>query len=120
MHKATAVEKRFFPWSCRRFVDTLLRSVERLHWSECEITGSALTARATYEMKLGESFCPMELTLNATWREIGEGIEATLSVSEEQHSWSIIECKKHCQVLLNLMHLPLSERKLPDDLLSVR
>jgi len=104
MVKSTAVEKRFFPWTHDRFVDTLVDTAERLHWSDCQVTGSCATARSINQIKLGDSSCPLELTMNASWHQIGDdGIELVLSVTEENNSWSVIECKKQCRALADFL-----------------
>ncbi|HEY9716429.1 MAG TPA: hypothetical protein V6C69_03090 [Trichormus sp.] len=104
MLKATAVEKRFFPWKDDRLVETLLNTAESLHWSDCKVTDTTVTAKAINQVTVGDSACPLEFTMNASWRSIGnDGVELVLSVSEENNSWSIIECKKKCTALADFL-----------------
>ncbi len=114
--KATAVEKRYFPWTSQRFVDTLHTSLKKLKWTDAETSGCLIQAKLQHKVRLGDSDCPLELTVTASWKEIGEGIEVTIAVSEDSNSWSIIECQKKCKALLEFLYAPASSRSVPNDL----
>jgi hypothetical protein len=116
MTKATTTQKRFFPWSGERFTKTLLASLERLHWSDCQVSNRFISAKCSHMLKLGQSTCELQMTLNVSFRNIGEGIEVVISVTEENHSWSTVECKKRCQALLEMLHAPLYARQPASDI----
>lgn len=120
MKKATAVEKRYFPWTNQKFCDVLGNSLQRLHWAQLQVNDSYVKAVCRQEVRLGDGICPLEFSLTATWKEIGEGIEVTISVSEEQNSWSIIECKKKCKVLLECLYAPVYSRAMPGEIAVAR
>jgi hypothetical protein len=104
MLKATAVEKRFFPWTYDRLVETLLSTAEHLQWSDCQVTSTSVTAKNFNQIKVGDSACALEFTMNASWCQIGnDGVELVLSVSEANNSWTIIECKKQCRAFVDFL-----------------
>src|SRR5277367_2553850 len=107
MIKASSIEKRFFPWTSKRFAETLVDSINRLHWHHHELIGMSVIAKTQQDLMIGDVPCPLEFTLKASWREIGEGIEVVISVTEERNSWSIMECKKRCKVLMEFLNAPL-------------
>ncbi len=117
MLKATAVEKRFFPWKYDRLVETLLSTAERLDWGDCEVTSTSVTAKTINQVTVGDSACPLEFTMNASWLQIGnDGVELVLSVSEENNSWSIVECKKMARELADFLCCHLLPTNQPPDL----
>ena len=111
MIQATAVEKRFFPWGRERFVAALANAIERLHWQDCQLFDAFMTARQIDQIQLGNLICPLQFNMSASWREIGNGVELVLSITETENSWSTIECKKRCRVLLDVLCEPLFPRQ---------
>lgn len=105
--KAAAVEKRYFPWQYDQFAEQLLKTVKKLHWRECRISKSYLTALMNEKRKIGDAQCDLDFTVTASFVSRGEGIELILCVSEHSNSWSTRECKNKLKVLLDVLSEPL-------------
>lgn len=115
MKKATAVEKRYFPWSLKKFIGELMDALHRLNWNESLVSSTSVIATCKQEIQLGDSLCVLEFSLTASWREIGEGMEVTILVSEDCNSWSAIECKKKCKAMMECLYTPIYPKALSSD-----
>jgi hypothetical protein len=105
--RAAAVEKRYFPWQYDRFAEQLLKTVKKLHWRDCRISNSYLTAVLRERRKIGQVECELDFTVTASFVSRGEGVELILCVSEHSNSWSTRDCKNKLKVVLDLLSEPL-------------